>query len=120
MISPILNYYPTTNASVDSTDPKFTTLGNMGPTALNESQFGTGQQQRADNVYAETTFVCPSYWLAEAFTGKGRTSYKYQYSVPASQHGIDVSAYFGPANPNISPQFQKAFNEHLGKFHHAR
>ncbi|KAL8686393.1 MAG: hypothetical protein Q9218_007134, partial [Villophora microphyllina] len=53
----------------------FATSGTMGPTALNESTFGSGQQQRAFNVYAETTFVCPSYWLAEAFTNSGRTAY---------------------------------------------
>jgi hypothetical protein len=31
---------------------------------------GIGQQQRADNIYIETTFVSPSYCLAEAFSDK--------------------------------------------------
>ena len=46
-ISRLLLYYPSTNASVSNT-PKFATSGNSTPTALNESTFGTGQQQRAD------------------------------------------------------------------------
>ena len=46
-ISQILQHYPSTNASVSNT-PKFATSGNSTPTAVNESTFGTGQQQRAD------------------------------------------------------------------------
>jgi hypothetical protein len=71
--------------------PLFSTLGNTGPTALNQSEFGIGQQQRANNLYAETTFVCPSYWLATAFP-PGQ-AWKYQYSVPPSEHGADLDAY---------------------------
>jgi len=29
----------------------------MGPTAVNQSDFATGVQQVADNIYSETTFV---------------------------------------------------------------
>ena len=47
-ISRVLLYYPSTNASVDMSTPEFATSGNSTPTALNESTFGTGQQQRAD------------------------------------------------------------------------
>lgn len=47
-ISRILLYYPSTNASIDMSTPEFATSGNSTPTALNESIFGTGQQQRAD------------------------------------------------------------------------
>lgn len=125
-ISKVLLYYPSSNASVMSS-PGFATSGTTNPTALNESSFGIGQQQRADvsicsllalrfktltahqNVYAETTFVCPSYWLTEAFTNKGRIGYKYQYSVIGGAHGRDVSAIFGPATPNQSPGFVRAF-----------
>ena len=48
-ISQILHYYPSTNSSVSNT-PKFATSGNSTPTAVNESTFGTGQQQRADVI----------------------------------------------------------------------
>ena len=54
-IAKLLYYYPSTNASVDPSAPTFATSGDSGPTALNQSSFGTGQQQRADNIYAETT-----------------------------------------------------------------
>lgn len=47
-ISQILQYYPSTNASTSNTTLKFATSGNSTPTAVNESTFGTGQQQRAD------------------------------------------------------------------------
>lgn len=115
-ISRVLRYYPSTNASVMLATPKFATTGNSTPTALNESTFGTGQQQRADNVYAETTFVCPSYWVAEAFTNNGREAYKYQYSVIGAQHGADVVGYFGPATPNQGTDFERAFMTLWGNF----
>lgn len=82
--------------------PLYSTLGSSGPTALNQSEYAIGQQQRANNLYAETTIVCPSYWLASAYRrlspGKeGRVStkqaWKYQFSVPPSEHGADLNAY---------------------------
>ncbi len=115
-ISRVLLYYPSTNASVSSELPDFATSGTSGATALNQSTFGTGQQQRANNVYAETTFVCPSYWLAEAYTNNGRTAWKYQYSVIPAQHGSDQNGYLGPALPNQGPDFEKAFMTIFGNF----
>ena len=47
-ISRVLLYYPSTNASVSMSTPEFATSGNSTVTALNESIFGTGQQQRAN------------------------------------------------------------------------
>jgi carboxylesterase type B len=117
-IAKILLYYPTTNDDTTSTD--FATDGYDGPTALNQSSVATGQQQRANNIYAETTFVCPSYWLAEAYTpsnGVERRSYKYQYSVPPALHGSDVAAYFAPPNTsNIGPDMSTLFKRILGNF----
>lgn len=115
-IAKILLYYPSSNASDNPNAVDFATLGYTGPSAINESSFGTGQQQRADDIYAETTFVCPSYWMAEAFSGKGRSSYKYQYSVPAAQHGSDVAVYFGPEPTNVGPNFERAFMSIWGEF----
>lgn len=82
--------------------PLFSTLGDSGPTALNQSEFGIGEQQRANNLYAETTFVCPSYWLANAYAAssaganKTKSVWKYQFSVPPSEHGADLDAYQNP------------------------
>ncbi|KAI9881282.1 MAG: hypothetical protein M1830_005568 [Pleopsidium flavum] len=115
-ISKVLLYYPSTNASVDMSTPDFATSGVSGATALNESTFGTGQQQRADNVYSETTFTCPAYWLAEAFSDNGHEAYKYQHSVIGAQHGADVAGYFGPATPNFGPDYEKAFMTIWGNF----
>ena len=50
-VARVLLYYPSTNASVDTSIPDFATSGNSTPTALNESTFATGQQQRADVSY---------------------------------------------------------------------
>ena len=47
-VSRVLLYYPSTNASVSMSTPDFATSGNSTLTALNESTFGSGQQQRAD------------------------------------------------------------------------
>ena len=105
-------YYPSTNNSVDASAPNFATTGDSIPTALNESTYGSGQQQRAENLYAETTFVCPAYWMAEAFP----TSFKYQYSVPGALHGSDAVAVFGPPTPNLSDDFVRAVMTIWGNF----
>ncbi|KAL8817121.1 MAG: hypothetical protein Q9223_003983 [Gallowayella weberi] len=114
-ISRVLLYYPSAATSA-STTPKFATSGFSGPTAVNVSTFATGQQQRAYNIYAETTFVCPSYWLAEAFSNNDRVAYKYQYSAIPAQHGVDVNAFFGPALPDQGPDYVKALMTSWGNF----
>ncbi|PCG95645.1 Carboxylesterase, type B [Penicillium occitanis (nom. inval.)] len=53
------------------------------------------------NLYAETTFDCPAYWMAEGFNMKDGQSYKYQVSIINSLHGEDETVYldtFGPVN----------------------
>jgi carboxylesterase type B len=122
-LAKVLLYYPIS----DTSGTKFATTGVSGPSALDQSNIATGQQQRADvslvtisrqintnslkNIYAELTFVCPSYWMAEAYSGKDRTSYKYQFSALPGTHGADVSAYFGPLGkvPSLSTDYQRAF-----------
>lgn len=117
-IAKVLLYYPSSNSS--DTSPLFATTGDSGPTANNQSNIATGQQQRANNIYGETTFVCPSYWLAEAFSdnnfGQGK-AYKYQFSVLPAVHGQDVSAYFGPVGQApYSASFSTAFQQIWGNF----
>ncbi|KAK6524937.1 hypothetical protein TWF281_011827 [Arthrobotrys megalospora] len=96
----------------------FPTLGNTGPTALSQGVFATGYQQAAYNLYAEATFICPSYWIADAFSKKKDGGYKYQYSVAPAMHTTDVGGYFGPIGgvPNMSPEFQRAFMKIWGNF----
>ncbi|KAK3676233.1 hypothetical protein LTR78_003983 [Recurvomyces mirabilis] len=117
-IAKVLLYYPSTNASVSSSNPTFATTGDSGPTALNQSSVGTGQQQRADNIYAETTFVCPSYWLAEAYgsSKSGGEAWKYQFSIPPAYHGGDVSGYFNYPGQTYDVDFTTAFQKIWGNF----
>ena len=70
----------------------------------------------SQNVYAETTFVCPAYWLSEAFTNNDRIAYKYQYSVIGAWHGSEITSVFGPPTPNQGPDFNKAFMTIWGNF----
>lgn len=121
-VAKILRYYPSDSSSssgLNSSDD-FATSGYEGPNAVNQSYVATGEQQRANNIYGETTFVCPSYWLAEAYTPSGATqrrSYKYQYSVPPALHGADGSAYFSPPNTqNVGEDMSLAFKTLLGNF----
>ncbi|EXJ90227.1 carboxylesterase 2 [Capronia coronata CBS 617.96] len=115
-VAKVLLYYPSSNTSTHSGAPLYATSGDMGASALNQSSVATGQQQRADNIYAETTFVCPAYWMAIAYNDYGRSSYKYQFSVSPALHGADVSGYFGPLAPNIGPDLALAVRQIWGNF----
>jgi len=119
-ISKVLLYYPNpTNASVDPTAILYSTNGLTGLTALNESDLANGPQQIADNIYSETTFTCPSYWLAasQAQRGGDRAGYKYQFSIPPSTHGADVGGYFAtPAPAYMGADFGLAFMQMWGNF----
>ncbi|RKF79809.1 putative secreted lipase [Golovinomyces cichoracearum] len=101
--------------------PLFSTLGSSGPTALNQSSFAIGQQQRANNLYAESTFICPSYWLANSFSFGDKRSWKYQFSVPPAAHGTDLNAYHKPdsaifSEGTLSTGFRIGFQLILGQF----
>ena len=102
-LAKVLLYYPASNASVNPNADWFATNGLTNVTAVTESPFATGQQQRANDIYAETTFVCPSYWMAEAFSDPPRVAYKYQYSIVPALHAQDVQAYFGPWGESLMP-----------------
>ena len=91
--------------------PVYATDGTSGATAVNQSSFGTGQQQRVFNVFAESTFDCPSYWLASAFP----QAWKYQFSVDPSYHGYDLQALWsGTTTPGAA--FKHAFRKIWGNF----
>lgn len=82
--------------------PLFGISDDNDPTALNQSSLAIGQQQRANTLYAEATFICPSYWLANAYSrsslggdndGPAERGWKYQFSVPPAEHDADLDAY---------------------------
>ncbi|KAL2826715.1 Alpha/Beta hydrolase protein [Aspergillus cavernicola] len=114
----LLNHVYQTQFSQPTNDhPRFDTLGDSGPTALNQSEMATGLQQTAFNIYAETTFSCPAQWLAEAFSYGPRRAWKYQYSVTPAYHGADLQATF-PTEEGTWPSsdFNHAFHKMWGNF----
>ncbi|EDU40805.1 PnbA Carboxylesterase type B [Pyrenophora tritici-repentis] len=117
-IAEVLAWYPIKNNTESPNAVKFATTGLSGPSALDQSSVAVGQQQRANNLYAELTFICPSYWIAAAYSGGGRTSYQYQYSALPATHAIDVAGYLGPLGkvPFLSVDFQRAFMTIWGNF----
>lgn len=115
-VTALLAAYTPTAGYNTSNGLLFETNGIAPPTANDVSQAGSGVQQLAYNIYAESTFVCPAYWLVGAFTpasGK-KSAFQYQYSVPFAFHSSDLSAYFGPATPNQGPEFVVAFRQIWG------
>lgn len=118
-VDKILHYYPfTPPAGHSKTPPRYPTAGDSGPTAVTTSQIASGHQQRANAILGETTFMCPSYWVATAFNSPqtGHHSWKYQYSVPTALHGYDLEAYFGPARRNQGPELTRALQISWGNF----
>ncbi|CAE6491014.1 unnamed protein product [Rhizoctonia solani] len=78
----------------------FPRLSQQNITAVEDvyRDFASDNASEADNTYkmqtmvlAESIFVCPSFWLADAFP---KTSYKGQFAVPPAVHGLDLSVYF--------------------------
>ncbi|KAL2134419.1 hypothetical protein VTI74DRAFT_258 [Chaetomium olivicolor] len=114
-INTILAANPNDNPT-DAAGPRFETDGLSAVTAVQVSQAANGQQQRAYNIYAEATFICPVYWLASAYSDRDSSAWFYQYSVPFASHGTDVPGYFGPATPNQEGDFALAFRKIWGNF----
>lgn len=99
--------YASDHSPVNPSAPLFDTLGDSGPTAINQSGLATGQQQRVFNVFGESTFDCPSYWLADAFP----QAWKYQYSVVPAYHGADLTAYWSRGAAVPGKAFTHAFQK---------
>ncbi|KAH7069572.1 hypothetical protein BKA63DRAFT_85008 [Paraphoma chrysanthemicola] len=97
--------------------PKQSTSGVAGLTALSTSATASGYQQLANLSYAESTFVCPSYWLAEAYSKIGKKGFKIQYSVPIALHSYDEIALFGNMRlPIHGDDFVEALQTIVGRF----
>ncbi|EGR52449.1 uncharacterized protein TRIREDRAFT_2044 [Trichoderma reesei QM6a] len=128
-ISILNRIYDTAAAQPGNNGTRFDTPGDdddAGPNANTVSGMATGIQQTAFNLAAESTFHCPSQWLAEAFSkpgSDGRRAWKYQYSLDPAYHGADLGAYFvlakeeeedGTAPPGRG--FQHSFRKIWGQF----
>lgn len=90
----------------------FATCGDCnGPTNVNVGSYAVGHLQRAIDFYTEATLACPSYWLALAYQGADQGGYKYQFSIPPAQHGLDLVAESLIPWPNfLVPQIQSDFH----------
>jgi carboxylesterase type B len=119
-IAKILYYYPSSNATDNPNAPLYATLGDSGPTTVNQSIAATGQMERAIAIYGETTFICPSYWLAEAYSDNawGGQGYKYQFSPPSAYHGADGAAFLSApySTSYYGTDFVYAFQTMYGNF----
>lgn len=112
----LLSLYDFDNSGTDPSAPLFSTLGNKGPTAINQSAFATGQKQRAYNLDNEASYSCPGYWAADAFASAGLPVWKYQYSLAPSYHGADLTAIFSIGAKNPPPSFATVFQKVWGQF----
>ncbi|KAK8060815.1 carboxylesterase [Apiospora saccharicola] len=105
----------------DATDILVDSNGQTPPFSTTNSEWGAGWQQVANNLYAEATFVCPSYWLAEAYTksNEKKKAWRYQYSVSPASHGNDVQPVFNiqsPAVENMPRDFLDGLQHSWGNF----
>lgn len=116
-IAKLLDIYSIGNASTDPDAPLWATDGSSdGATNLNQSTAATGQQQRAIAIVGESMLICPSYWLAEAYSQNARPAakaWKYQFSIPNAEHGADTYLWL---RDFYSPDITRAFRKMLGNF----
>jgi carboxylesterase type B len=103
--------FPGDTLPVNPNAMRFPTTGTAIPTALNMSEFATGNAQRLINVFAESAFDCPGYWTASAFP----QGWKYQFSVPPSYHGYDLQALWSDT-PTPGASFKYSFRKIWGNF----
>lgn len=115
--SRLLETYRVKSSRPENNATRYDTLGDRGPTALNQSEMATGLQQTVFDIFSETTFTCPSYWLADAFSEHyDKESWKYQYSVTPAYHGADLTAYFSVGAKTPTSGFRKTFQKIWSNF----
>ncbi|KAI2618268.1 alpha/beta-hydrolase [Hypomontagnella submonticulosa] len=94
--------------------------GENPPYSTTNGGWASGWDQAAINLYGETTFTCPSYWLADAFAKKqnGR-AWHLQFSVPPGQHSLDLVQLLTPTDvtgTGMDQVFRTAFHQMWGNF----
>ncbi|KAK0724915.1 carboxylesterase [Lasiosphaeris hirsuta] len=126
-IASVLDLYAVP-ANITTSIPKYDSDGLHPPYATIMSGYAFGWQQAANNLYAETTFVCPAYWLADAYTSPAgsrvsRKAWRYQFSVPSAFHGSDMAPLLdNPAAAGsgsavvMDSSFRKGFQAIWGRF----
>ncbi|KAJ4171741.1 hypothetical protein NW754_000320 [Fusarium falciforme] len=66
-VATILSLYAP-DSRISAKSPKFASNGLTPPFSTDVSNFAVGWQQVANNLYAEAMFVCPAYWIADAYS----------------------------------------------------
>ncbi|KAI1331668.1 carboxylesterase [Xylariaceae sp. FL0255] len=115
MTSILALYAVPANASTLAVDSD----GLNAPFSTTNSNFGVGWQQAVNNLYAETTFVCPAYWMGDGYSGNGKSAYRYQYSVPPASHGAELTSLTqtpSAAGNQVDETFTIAFQQIWGNF----
>ncbi|KAF9260763.1 alpha/beta-hydrolase [Marasmius fiardii PR-910] len=93
--------------------PKF---GPQQEAAVTRQYNGLGSQLNQQNLaMGESIFVCPTYFLLNAFRNR---SFKGEFALPPALHGQDVSYYFPSGNTLAfnNTDFQKAFSQSFMSF----
>jgi len=107
---------------ITASHPKYDTDGLHPPYATSVSGAAVSWQQAAYNLYGETTFVCPAYWLADAYTAKNKKAWRYQVSTPNAFHGVDIGFLTGDpvtatsTSGPVGEEFRRGFQEVWGRF----
>ncbi|KAK4173654.1 Alpha/Beta hydrolase protein [Triangularia setosa] len=119
-ITSILSAY--TPADLPAGTALYESNGFTPPFATELSAVGKGWQQAANNLYAETTFVCTAYWLMQAYSGQGKKGWQYQFSPPGvGFHGSDNGPLLqdpgaGGQGGVMDGEFRRGFQGVWGRF----
>ncbi|KAF7335527.1 COesterase domain-containing protein [Mycena venus] len=94
--------------SPTSAPPQANTVGSLYANLGNELF-------QVDAVQGESIFICPTYYLLDAFPGR---SFKGEFAIPPGLHGNDVAYYFpgGVAPPFNNTAFINAFAQSFTSF----
>ncbi|KAJ7917673.1 Alpha/Beta hydrolase protein [Mycena leptocephala] len=71
------------------------------------------QQFQVNAVQGESIFICPTYYLLNAFPGR---SFKGEFAIPPGLHGRDVPYYFSENPPFNNTKFIDAFAQSFTSF----
>ncbi|KAH7920758.1 alpha/beta-hydrolase [Leucogyrophana mollusca] len=104
-----------TVANTDVTTYASTLFPDFGPEQAMEAagvygatMLGASDDALAIGVMGESIFICPTYYLLEAF---GSRAWKGEFAIPPGEHGTDIAYYFTSQGPPYNnSQFITAFS----------
>lgn len=89
-----VDLYLPLNKELDHRNVTFATSGFKNPSIATMQSTAVGSQSLVDTFKSATTYICPSYWLVDAWSCSGSeskhlSSWKYQHSVVPALHASD-------------------------------